>query len=173
MHAAEGAGWHRADILLRVGRAAPCTAKVTRYMSALEPIGTADGADMKPVPVEFSSRFDRAVAACADAQAIVTRAAEAAVKSREMCLSASRVRHLAVETHAAWKGADLTTVLMRRHVAAIARAMRDAGMNQDDAAAAVRAHIRFVLYDGGLREREAEPVVQRANACVADAFRAA
>lgn len=128
---------------------------------------------MTSLPVAFSSRFDRAIAACADAQATVTRSAEAAARSRDMRSSASRTRHLAAETQAAWQDADLTTALMRRHVSRIARAMRDAGMTEGDAAAAVRAHVRFVLYEGGLGEREAEPVVERANACVADSYHAA
>lgn len=128
---------------------------------------------MKSLPVEFSSPFDRAVAACARAQAIVSSAAEAATRSRERQLSSARTRHLAVETHAAWRDADLTTALMRPHVAAIAREMRDAGIDHAAAAAAVRPHIRFVLYDGGLGERDAEPVVNRAQACVDDVHRAA
>ena len=128
---------------------------------------------MTPVPVEFSSRFDCTVAACARAQAIVSSAAEAAARSRELRVSSARIRHLAVETHAAWHDARLTSALMRQHVAAIAREMRDAGIDHADAAAAVRAHIRFVLYDGGLGEREAEPVVDRAEACVDDIYRAA
>jgi hypothetical protein len=124
-------------------------------------------------PITFSAQFDRAVAACAQAQVLVTRAAEAAARSREARRSSRRLRQHVVETREAWNGAAHSGMLMRRHVADVARAMRDAGMSQDDAAAAVRAHIRFVLYDGGLREREAEPVVERANAWVEEIFRAA
>jgi hypothetical protein len=41
------------------------------------------------------------------------------------------------------------------------------------AAATIRQHIRFVLYDGGLTERDAEPVVTRASTWVDMVYAAA
>jgi hypothetical protein len=43
------------------------------------------------------------------------------------------------------------------------RLARCAGANDRTAVATVRSHIRFVLYDGGLTEQDAEPVVDRAS----------
>jgi hypothetical protein len=63
--------------------------------------------------------------------------------------------------------------MLRRQVAVVAHGMRAAGMSEAEAATVVRAHIRFVLYDGGLREVEAEPVVMRATAWVEETYRAA
>ena len=49
----------------------------------------------------------------------------------------------------------------------------EAGMEAEDAAAAVRHRIRFVLYDGGLSERDTEPVVARAEQWVGMVYDAA
>jgi hypothetical protein len=46
-------------------------------------------------------------------------------------------------------------------------------MEREDAAAIVRARVRFVLYDGGFREAEAESVVHRASTWVEELFEAA
>ncbi|MDB4887271.1 MAG: hypothetical protein JWN79_2709 [Gemmatimonadetes bacterium] len=124
-------------------------------------------------PVRFSTNFDRAVAACARAQVLSTRAVEAAARARATRKSAIHIRQHAVETREAWKGADRINNLLRTHVTSAAEAMRTAGMTKVAAAAAVRAHLRFVLYDGGLREVEAEPIVERATSWVEETFRAA
>jgi hypothetical protein len=54
----------------------------------------------------------------------------------------------------------------------VATEMRNAGIDRHEAAAAVRAHARFVLYDGGMNEAAAEPVVQRASSWVESLFAA-
>jgi hypothetical protein len=46
-------------------------------------------------------------------------------------------------------------------------------VDKSAASASVRAHIRFVLYDGGLTERDAEPVVARASDWVDQVYLAA
>ncbi len=128
---------------------------------------------MNSSPFTFSPLFDRAVAACAHAQLLLTRSVDAATRSRQTRQSARRIRNRAVETREAWRGADQLNTLMRTQITTVVHAMRVAGMDQDAAAAALRAHIRFVLYDGGLREQEAEPVVARANAWFEEIFHAA
>jgi hypothetical protein len=78
-----------------------------------------------------------------------------------------------METREAWALADLVYSDMRGEVERVARAMRDSGVDSSAAAATVRAHIRFVLYDGGLTERDAEPVVARATHWVDRVYAAA
>ncbi|MDB4878765.1 MAG: hypothetical protein JWL60_211 [Gemmatimonadetes bacterium] len=124
-------------------------------------------------PVSFSPHFDRAVTACAQAQILLARAAAAAARSRELRAAVKKTRRLAVETRDAWKGADAINATLRRQVGTVAAAMRDAGVSHEEAAATVRAHVRFVLYDGGLREVDAEPVVARTTIWVAESYRAA
>lgn len=128
---------------------------------------------MTPTPVSFTPHFDRALAASAQAQVLLSRSVEAASRSREVRASSRKMRRLAVETREAWRGADLINTLMRRQVTGVANAMRAAGMSEAEAATVMRAHIRFVLYDGGLREVEAEPVVARAMTWVEETYRAA
>jgi hypothetical protein len=118
------------------------------------------------VATDFSLIFDHAVAACARAQILVARCTETAARARTTRVSARRTRSLAQETRAAWADADAMLEAMRREVEAVAGAMRKSGVSRDAAAAAVRAHVRFVLYDGGLREDESEPVVERASVWV-------
>jgi hypothetical protein len=112
---------------------------------------------------DFTHLFDRAVAACAAAQQLSSRSAEAVSRARAARASARRVRALVTETREAWAIADLVYSDMRGEVERVARALRDSGVDNSAAAATVRAHIRFVLYDGGLTERDAEPVVARAS----------
>jgi hypothetical protein len=123
--------------------------------------------------VPFTELFDRAVAACAGAQLLSSRCAATALRAREERASARRIRHCAVKTRVAWAGADELLDHMRCEVEAVAEAMLRSGMEQAEAAAAVRAHVRFVLYDGGLCEQEAEPVVERASAWVNAVYAAA
>jgi hypothetical protein len=117
--------------------------------------------------------FDRAVAACAHAQLLYARCAETSARARMTHASSRRIRLLAVETRNAWAGADQVFGVMRHEVEAVAGAMRTSGVDLDDAAAAVRAHVRFVLYDGGLGERDAEPVAERASLWVEMVYNAA
>jgi hypothetical protein len=127
----------------------------------------------RPTTARFSSVFDRAVAACAHAQLLYARCAETSARARTTHASSRRIRLLAVETRDAWADANEVFGTMRHEVEAVAGAMRASGIGRDDAAAAVRAHVRFVLYDGGLGERDAEPVVERASLWVEMAYSAA
>ena len=121
----------------------------------------------------FSELFDRAVATCAEAQRQSGYSAEAAARARATRASVRRVRALVSETREAWAAADLIYGHMRGEVERVARALKDSGLDRATAAATIRAHIRFVLYDGGLAERDAEPVVARASRWVDTVFRAA
>jgi hypothetical protein len=121
----------------------------------------------------FSGIFDRAVAACAQAQLLSARCAATALRARQARLTATRIRLLAAQTRDAWRTADRVFDVMRREVEGVGGEMRDAGWDVRDAAAAVRARVRFVLYDGGLREQEVEPVVERASAWVEQLYDAA
>ena len=73
----------------------------------------------------------------------------------------------------AWANADAQHAVLRAEVERIARTMRDAGVEDRAAVATVRAHIRFVLYDGGLTEQDTEPVVERASLWVEQVYAAA
>jgi len=126
-----------------------------------------------PRSTDFTKIFDRAVAACAAAQSLSARASAAVARARAARASYRRVRTLVTETRDAWAIADLVYSDMRSEVERVARAMRDAGMDNSSASASVRAHIRFVLYDGGLTEREAEPLVARASHWVDTIYAAA
>jgi hypothetical protein len=121
----------------------------------------------------FTPQFDRAIAACARAQVLLSASAEAAGRSRDVRASAQRIRRLTIETREAWRGAARINAVMQRQITTVATAMRNAGICQDEATTVVRAHIRFVLYDNGLREVDAEPVVDRATAWVEETYRAA
>ena len=121
----------------------------------------------------FNDLFDRAVAACAEAQRLSGRTAESVKKARLERASARRVRTLIAETRETWEGANAMYAVMRVQVERVAREMRDAGVDNASAAATIRQHIRFVLYDGGLSERDAEPVVTRASTWVDMVFAAA
>lgn len=124
-------------------------------------------------PSTFDHRFDRTVAACAEAQRLSGRTAESAKKARQGRASTRRVRALIAETRETWEGANAMYAVMRMQVERVAREMRDAGVDSASAAATIRQHIRFVLYDGGLTERDAEPVVIRATTWVDQVFAAA
>ena len=128
------------------------------------------GSARKP---DFSDLFDRAVAACASAQRIAGESAESVSRARAVGATSRRLRKLIAETREAWAGADLMYSAMRGEVERIAREMRDAGVDDRAAVATVRAHIRFMLYDGGLTERDAEPVVARASVWVEQIYAAA
>jgi hypothetical protein len=123
--------------------------------------------------LRFSRLFDRAVAACAQTQLLATRCRESQTRARATHASARRIRALAAETRAAWADTNLVFGAMRQHVEAVAQAMRADGIEREHAGAAIRARIRFVLYDSGLREQEAETVVAHANDWVDFVYRAA
>ena len=124
-------------------------------------------------PPTFNELFDRAVAACAEAQFLSGRTAGSVRKARLQRASARRVRALIAETRDTWEGANAMYAVMRVQVERVAREMRDAGVDNLSAAATIRQHIRFVLYDGGLTERDTEPVVTRASTWVDMVFAAA
>jgi hypothetical protein len=121
----------------------------------------------------FTQLFDRAVAACAHAQVLAARCRESQSSARAAHVSARRIRALAVETRAAWAESDRTFSAMRCQVELAAAGMREEGMECSRAAAAVRAHVRFVLYDDGQHEQEAEEIVARASAWVEQVYQAA
>jgi orotidine-5'-phosphate decarboxylase len=126
-----------------------------------------------PSQNDFTQIFDRAVAACAAAQSLTSKSAEAVTRARATRASTRRIRALVSETRQAWELADLVYSDMRSEVERVARALRESGMDNSSASATVRAHIRFILYDGGLAERDAEPVVARASDWVDRVYAAA
>jgi hypothetical protein len=121
----------------------------------------------------FSRLFDRAISACAQAQLLCTRCRESQANARASHASARRIRDLAGDTRAAWAESNRLFAMVKHEVELVATAMRDEGLDRARAAAAVRAHVRFVLYDGGLREQEAESVVARASDWVDEIYQAA
>jgi hypothetical protein len=121
----------------------------------------------------FSQLFDRVTAACAQAQLLAARSTETAARARAARATARQMRTLATETRDAWANADRYFTTMRHQVEKVAIRMREEGMDEHAAAAAMRAHVRFVLYDGGLREMDVEPVVERTSAWVAALYEAA
>jgi hypothetical protein len=129
--------------------------------------------DVNVKPRTFNEIFDQIVAACAEAQRLSGRTAESVRKARLERASARRVRTLISETRDTWEGANAMYAVMRVQVERVACEMRDAGVDNVSAAATIRQHIRFVLYDGGLTERDAEPVVTRASTWVDMVFAAA
>lgn len=127
---------------------------------------------MSAMPPTFNELFDRAVAACAEAQFLSGRTAGSVRKARLERASARRLRALIAQTRDTWEGANAMYAVMRVQVERVAREMRDAGVDNLSAGATIRQHIRFVLYDGGLTERDAEPVVTRASTWVDTVFAA-
>ena len=121
----------------------------------------------------FNDIFDGAVAACAEAQQMSGRMAESVRRARLRQASPRRVKALIAETRDIWEGANAMYAVMRVQVERVALEMREAGVDNAAAAATIRQHIRFVLYDGGLTERDAEPVVTRASTWVDMVFAAA
>ena len=121
----------------------------------------------------FTEIFDRVVASCARAQRVASESAQAVARARATRASSRRLRGLVVETRESWEGADEVYGSMRGEVERMALSMREAGMGAEAAAAAVRHRIRFVLYDGGLSERDTEPVVARADQWVVMVYDAA
>jgi hypothetical protein len=129
--------------------------------------------EVRTNPPAFNEIFDRVVASCAEAQYLSGRSVESVKKARLERASARRVRLLITETRDTWAGANAMYAVMRVQVERVAREMREAGVDNAAAAATIRQHIRFVLYDGGLTERDTEPVVARASTWVDMVFAAA
>ena len=123
--------------------------------------------------LDFSELFDRAVAACAESQRIVGLSARTMNFSRSSRADALRLRRAAVLMRDTWSEAEAVHWVLRNEVERVARAMRDAGVDDRAAVATVRAHIRFVLYDEGRAEQDAEPVVSRASLWVEQIYAAA
>ena len=121
---------------------------------------------------DFPELFDRAAAASAEAQRNVAESARTVSRARATRVDSFRLRRVAVQTRDAWAEADEVHGVLRREVERVARAMRDEGVEDHAAVATVRAHLRFVLYDGGLTEQDAEPVVQRASLWVEQVYAA-
>ena len=122
---------------------------------------------------DFSELFNRAAAACAESQRLVGISAKRISHSRVSRADASRLRRIAVRMRDTWAKAEAVHSVLRDEVERVARTLRDAGVNDRAAVATVRAHIRFVLYDGGLSEQDAEPVVARASHWVEQIYTAA
>jgi hypothetical protein len=123
--------------------------------------------------LDFSELFNRAVAACAESQRIVGLSVRTLSFARSSRAHAIRLRRAAVLMRDTWTEAEAVHSVLRNEVERVARSMRDAGVDDHHALAAVRAHIRFVLYDGGLAEQDAEPVVARASLWVEQIYAAA
>lgn len=123
--------------------------------------------------LDFSSLFDHAAAACAESQRLVTRSALTAERARASRVRSERLRRTIVRMRQAWADADAMHSVLRSAVERLAREMCEAGVDDREAVATVRARIRFVLYDGGLTEQDAEPVVQRASNWVEQVYAAA
>ena len=123
--------------------------------------------------LDFTELFNRAVAACAESQRIVGLSTRTMRFARSSRADAMRLRRVAVLMRDTWSDADAVHSVLRNEVERVARAMREAGLDDRAAVATVRAHIRFVLYDGGLAEQDAEPVVARASLWVEQIYAAA
>jgi len=123
--------------------------------------------------LDFSELFDRTVAACAESQRIVGLSTQTMRFARSRRADAIRLRRAAVVMRDTWAEAEAVHSVLRDEVERVARAVRDGGVDDHKALAAVRAHIRFVLYDGGLAEQDAEPVVARASLWIEQIYAAA
>jgi hypothetical protein len=122
---------------------------------------------------DFSDLFDRAVAACAESQRLVGLSARTVSHTRSSRADSSQLRRTAVLMRDAWAEAEAVHSVLRNEVERVARTLREAGVDDRAAVATVRAHIRFVLYDGGRAEQDAEPVVARASLWVEQIYAAA
>ena len=69
--------------------------------------------------------------------------------------------------------AEILFTSLRGEVESAVSTLRDAGLGEAEVEATVRAHVRFVLYDGGFGENEAEPVVDRTTSWVRELYEAA
>ena len=124
-------------------------------------------------PEPFTPLFDRSVHLCAQAQALVRQSASAIARARALRSAWRSTGLLAREGRVNLEVADILFTSLRGEVESAASTLRDAGLDEAEATAAVRARVRFVLYDGGFREMEAEPVVDHAAAWVKELYEAA
>ena len=120
----------------------------------------------------FTPLFDRSVELCARAQALLRQSASAIARARRL-RSLRRKRPLVAAGRMNLEVAEILFTSLRDEVETAAFAMRDAGLDVTEAEATVRSRVRFVLYDGGFREVEAEPVVERATTWVKAFYEAA
>lgn len=121
----------------------------------------------------FNALFDRAASACAQAQRLVSRSSSAVKRARAERASNARLRRMVEDAMQAWASADAVHAVLKNEVERIVHELRAAGIDHRGAVATVRAHLRFVLYDSGLTEQDAEPVVQRASAWIEQLYNAA
>jgi hypothetical protein len=121
----------------------------------------------------FTPLFDRSVQLCAEAQALVRQSNTEIARARALRSASRSARSLVEEGRMNLEVADILFTSLRGEVESAVTTMRDAGLDEPEATAAVRARVRFVLYDGGFREMEAEPVVDHATTWVKALYEAA
>jgi hypothetical protein len=124
-------------------------------------------------PDPFTPLFDRSVQLCAQAQALVRKSVSEIARARALCSASRSAKPLAQEGRMNLEVADILFTSLRGEVESTVGTMREAGLDEAEATAAVRARVRFVLYDDGFREMEAEPVVDHATAWVRELYDAA
>jgi hypothetical protein len=129
--------------------------------------------DERVEQLTFNELFDHAVTACAEAQRLSALSSDSVKRARLEYAPARRMRALVAETRDTWEGANAMYAVMRIQVERVAGEMREAGVDNRSAGVTIRQHIRFVLYDEGLTERDTEPVVARASTWVDMVFAAA
>lgn len=121
----------------------------------------------------FTPLFDRSVPLCAEAQTLLRQSVTAVHRVRALRSASRRAQALVEEGRRNLAVAEILFDSLRRELERVVTTMRAAGLDQSQAAATVRARVRFVLYDEGFREAEAEPVVDRATTWVRELFEAA
>jgi hypothetical protein len=121
----------------------------------------------------FTPLFDRSAQLCAQVQALVRQSAAEIARARALRLASRSARMLATKARTNLEVAEILFTTLRGEVESAVLTLREAGLDEAEAAAAVRARVRFVLYDDGFRETEAEPVVDHATAWVKELYEAA
>jgi hypothetical protein len=121
----------------------------------------------------FTPLFDRSAQLCAQVQALVRQSAAEIARARALRLASRSARLLASEARMNLEAADILFTTLRGELESAVTTLRDAGLDEAEAEAAVRARVRFVLYDDGFSEVEAEPVVDHATAWVKELYEAA
>ena len=114
----------------------------------------------------FTPLFDRSIELCARAQALVRKSGSEVAQARALRLVSWRARALAKAGRMNLEVAEVLFVSLRDEVESAVSTLREAGLAEAEVEATMRAHVRFVLYDGGFREVEAEPVVERTTTWV-------
>jgi hypothetical protein len=121
----------------------------------------------------FTPLFDRSVELCVRAQALVRESSSELVRSRTLKLVARRAKAVAETGRMNLEVAAILFTSLRDEVESTVSSMREAGLTEAEAEATVSARVRFVLYDGGFREEEAEPVVEHTTTWVRELYDAA